>query len=378
MDDPEEFAREIVGTTRASIAKLIRDRRGAAAHPKRDPWHDWYRVIAWALHDMPANRRAAFLSVRENGLQYADLARERGVADEAVRKDFIDAVTDILGALGRNRRARSGLGDDAIPPHPDELDASRHPDVVLLADYLARALSREEEADVERRLTGESGFFERVASLVQLWLHGMDYRDLVARLARDRPARFRGNRTPTFGEAAARILSSIARAGEPPLAGSGEEGPSVEDCFELFMIALSGDARMSLERLTIMSSTECMGNERAGRRWTESIKRLRAAGRITREESYFRIDGVCTAVVAGAYLLAHDPEIIEIEKRNQAMYEAHGIEEGRDFTGHPEPPAAWLANMRELRERNGKLDREFLRSVGEDEMIAWLEARGDL
>ena len=52
----------------------------------------------------------------------------------------------------------------------DPVDA----DIVLIADYLASALSAEDEAAVERRLDDDKAFFEKVWPLLNAWQRSDD------------------------------------------------------------------------------------------------------------------------------------------------------------------------------------------------------------
>ena len=151
-------------------------------------------------------------------------------------------------------------------------------------------------------------------------------------------------------------------------------GEHERDCVALLKAAYSGHPNVTLKWVRTWSALETFGSERSGRRWVGAIKQLRAVGKITREESYDRIQDIDVHTTSGRYLETHDPRMLALDERNTAICREHGLtEKDDDFEGRPDAPEEFLANLKEFYERWDRLQGEFLRSVGEEEMIAWLE-----
>jgi hypothetical protein len=68
--------------------------------------------------------------------------------------------------------------------HAAEAD-SIDPDIALLGDYLARALTPEQAEALEARLGTDAAFYEKAEPLLMLWGEGLDFRDVWARYERE-------------------------------------------------------------------------------------------------------------------------------------------------------------------------------------------------
>jgi hypothetical protein len=63
----------------------------------------------------------------------------------------------------------------------DEARGPVDPDIALITDYLARALSPEEAAAVEHRLKTDIAFYKKVAPVVKVWTMPVNFRERLAR-----------------------------------------------------------------------------------------------------------------------------------------------------------------------------------------------------
>ena len=166
------------------------------AKERGEPWDAYYATIAWALRDQPFPVREAFLSVRQDGFSFADVARERGLEEEDVRQDVIRCVTAIYNALAvRARRRWDPNTPYDGPGQLPELAQPVDPDVAVMTDYLAGAQSTEEDADVELRMHQQGALDAKAIPLAMAWQSPEDYRDLVVRIDYGLPPR-KGPRPP--------------------------------------------------------------------------------------------------------------------------------------------------------------------------------------
>jgi hypothetical protein len=69
-----------------------------------------------------------------------------------------DNTDDVRKTEERTRSGYDRASDDRMDP-----------DILLITDYLANALSIEEEAAVERRMRDDEAFFDKVWPLVRAW-----------------------------------------------------------------------------------------------------------------------------------------------------------------------------------------------------------------
>jgi len=74
-----------------------------------------------------------------------------------------------------------------IIEHAAETDVI-DPDIALLGDYLARALTPEQSEALEARLAADAAFYEKAEPLLELWGSGLDFREVLERYQREHGA----------------------------------------------------------------------------------------------------------------------------------------------------------------------------------------------
>ena len=115
-----------------------------------------YAIFA-AVHAMPTRERDTFLSVREEDTTFAELAEEQGVTQDSVAATVALALARLRAVVREGREP-----DEARSDKPD-------PDLVLLARWLARALSAEDETAMEERFVENEAFYLKTAPVMQIW-----------------------------------------------------------------------------------------------------------------------------------------------------------------------------------------------------------------
>jgi hypothetical protein len=329
------------------------------AEQKGPPWDADLAMIAWTLHEMPAELREAYLLAKQDRARYADIARVSGIAEDVARRRVIEAANMVSNGKRALRYRFDPWLRTADERAPQPVDA----DIERAVDCMAGALSDEASARHLQRMGTDGDYFDKVATVGGMWRVAEDFRDLLSRIDEDKPPRPAVSRA--LNRAKRRVLESIRRFAGNSGASAAEPEPTPRDCATLLRFAFAGDKRMTMKLLLMLASAECSASEQAARRWIESLQFLRDTHQLTPDQTNPLIRQVIQAALVSPELEARDKRLVEVEARIHAIQDEHGLEEGTDFTGRKEVPLEWIALQREWKERAEAVEREFVESVGE-------------
>lgn len=249
------------------------------AEQKGPPWDADCAMIAWTVHDMPAELREAYLLAAEDGGVYADVARACGVTEDVARRRVIEAA-NMVGNGKRTLRSGPGVRQDAEDVwEAQPVDA----DIETMVDYMTRALSAKASARHEQRMRTDAVYFEKVAPIGGMWRGDEDLRDLISRIDQDKPPRLQVNRA--LDRSRRKLMSVVQGPLKATSSRVAKEELTKLDCMRLLRFAGEGDERMPMHVLSELAAIECAPSGAAARRWLDSLYLVRLGGQVTAEQA---------------------------------------------------------------------------------------------
>jgi len=108
-------------------------------------------------------------------------------------------------------------------------------------------------------------------------------------------------------------------------------------------------------------------DESQRRIWIASVRNVEASGLVDHETAIGLIDGIMREYFYNCHNL-DDPEQERISDEMGVLCRLHGLPEGKDFTGHPNPPPEWTALVAAGDARDEEQLREILVECGVSEV----------